>query len=184
MDDRQHAAEAGSGQGNATATGWIYSGLMRSATPTYQRPTAQCAIERALAVVGERWSLLILRDAHAGVTRFADFQANLGIATNVLITRLGKLVAAGVFEKRNYQMPGDRARPEYHLTQAGRDLALVMGALQQWGDTYFPLPKGPVTQRCNRVSGKKVAVSFIDEHGAPIDISQVRLDGPGAAGSS
>jgi DNA-binding HxlR family transcriptional regulator len=157
---------------------------MRSATRTYQPPTAQCAIERALAVVGERWSLLIIREAHAGVTRFADFQTNLGIATNMLITRLGTLVAAGVFERSEYRIPGDRARPEYHLTPAGRDLAIVLGALQQWGDTYFPLPKGPVTQRCNRLSGKKVAVSFIDEHGAPIDTSQVRLDGPGAAGPS
>jgi DNA-binding HxlR family transcriptional regulator len=157
---------------------------MPSETPPYQPPTAQCAIERALAVVGERWSLLILREAHAGVTRFADFQANLGIATNMLITRLGKLVAADIFEKREYQLPGDRARPEYHLTPAGRDLAIVLGALQQWGDAHFPLPKGPVSQRSNRVSGEKVSVSFVDELGAPIDTSQVRLDGPGPAAKS
>jgi DNA-binding HxlR family transcriptional regulator len=154
---------------------------MPAATPAYEPPTAQCAIERALAVVGERWSLLILREAHAGVTRFADFQANLGIATNMLITRLGKLVAADIFEKREYQLPGDRARPEYHLTPAGRDLAIVLGALQQWGDAHFPLPKGPVSQRSNRVSGEKVSVSFVDELGSPIDSSQVRLDGPGPA---
>jgi DNA-binding HxlR family transcriptional regulator len=155
---------------------------MSSATDAYRPPTAQCAIERSLAVVGERWSLLILREAHAGVTRFADFRAHLGIATNVLITRLGKLVAAGVFEKREYRTPGDRARPEYHLTPAGRDLALVLGALQQWGDTYLPLPKGPVTQRSERVSGKPVSVSFVNERGKPIDASQVHLEGPGAAG--
>jgi DNA-binding HxlR family transcriptional regulator len=154
---------------------------MPAATPAYEPPTAQCAIERALAVVGERWSLLILREAHAGVTRFADFQATLGIATNMLITRLGKLVAADIFEKREYQLPGDRARPEYHLTPAGRDLAIVLGALQQWGDAHFPLPKGPVSQRSNRVSGEKVSVSFVDELGSPIDSSQVRLDGPGPA---
>jgi DNA-binding HxlR family transcriptional regulator len=157
---------------------------MPSATPAYQPPMAQCAIERALAVVGERWSLLILREAHAGVTRFADFQANLGIATNMLIARLAKLVAADIFEKREYQLPGDRARPEYHLTPAGRDLAIVLGALQQWGDVHFPLPKGPVSQRSNRVSGEKVSVSFVDEHGAPIDSSQVRLDAPGPAAKS
>lgn len=157
---------------------------MPPATPAYEPPTAQCAIERALAVVGERWSLLILREAHAGVTRFADFQANLGIATNMLITRLGKLVAADIFEKREYQLPGDRARPEYHLTPAGRDLAVVLGALQQWGDAHFPLPKGPVSQRSNRVSGEKVSVSFVDELGSPIDSSQVRLDGPGPAANS
>jgi DNA-binding HxlR family transcriptional regulator len=157
---------------------------MPSATPPYQPPTAQCAIERALAVVGERWSLLILREAHAGVTRFADFQANLGIATNMLITRLGKLVAADIFEKGEYQLPGDRVRPEYHLTPAGRDLTIVLGALQQWGDAHYPLPKGPVSQRSNRVSGEKVSVSFVDEFGSPIDSGQVRLDGPGPAAQS
>jgi DNA-binding HxlR family transcriptional regulator len=151
---------------------------MRSASREYQLPTVQCAIERALAVIGDRWSMLIIREAHAGVTRFADFQANIGVATNVLNTRLRKLGDAGVFEKREYQMPGDRARLEYHLTPAGQDLALVLGALQQWGDTYLPLPTGPVTQRCSRVTGKKVAVSFVDELGKPIGISQVRLDGP------
>jgi DNA-binding HxlR family transcriptional regulator len=151
---------------------------MRPASPKHQLPTVQCAIERALTVVGERWSLLILREAHMGVTRFADFQTNIGVATNMLNTRLRTLVSAGVLEKREYQMPRDRARPEYHLTPAGRDLALVLGALQQWGDTYLPLPKGPVTQRCNRATGKRVAVSFIDEHGKPIDVSQVQLDGP------
>jgi DNA-binding HxlR family transcriptional regulator len=103
---------------------------MASVTCDYQPPAVTCAIESTLAVVGERWSLLILREAHAGTTRFADFQANLGIATNVLGTRLRKLVAAGVFEKTEYQVPGDRARPEYHLTPSGRDIGLVLGALQ------------------------------------------------------
>ncbi len=142
---------------------------------------AQCAIERTLAVIGERWSLLILRDAHGGVTRFADFQANLGIATNVLINRLGKLVAAGILEKREYRVPGDRARLEYHLTARGRDLAVVLGALQQWGDAHLPLPGGPVSQRADRVTGRPVTVSFVDESGAPIDLARVQLDGPGAA---
>jgi len=159
-----------------------YSGVVSTAPTEYQPPTAPCAIERTLAVIGERWSLLILREAHGGVTRFVDFQTNLGIATNVLITRLGKLVAAGVLEKREYQLPGERTRPEYHLSQTGRDLAIVLGALQQWGDAHLPLPKGPVTQRANRATGKPVSVSFVDERGAPIDSSQVEIDGPGAAG--
>jgi DNA-binding HxlR family transcriptional regulator len=174
--------DRGVGSRDRAASDRFYAGLVSTAPPTYEPPTAQCAIERTLTVVGERWSLLILREAHAGVTRFADFQANLGVATNVLVTRLRKLVDAGVFEKREYQVPGDRTRPEYHLTPSGRELGLVLGALQQWGDTYFPLPRGAVTQRSNRATGKKVAVSFVDEHGAPIDVSQVRLDGPGPGG--
>jgi DNA-binding HxlR family transcriptional regulator len=138
---------------------------------------ATCAIERSLAVLGERWSLLILRDAHAGITRFAEFQSQLGVSTNILAARLDKLVAAGVLEKQEYQDPGERTRPEYRLTAAGFDLCVVLGALQQWGDTYLPLPGGPVTARCERNTGKAVHVSFIDDSGSPIDPHQVRLDG-------
>lgn len=149
-----------------------------SNTSSYEPSTAVCAIERALSVVGERWSLLVLREAFMGVTRFADFQHNLGIATNVLSTRLDKLVAAGVLNKDDYQRPGERARPEYHLTDAGRDFAVVLGALQQWGDTNLPLPAGPVSQRCHRETGKPVAVRFVDELGSPLDSDDIRLDGP------
>lgn len=149
-----------------------------SRTATLEAPTAACAIERTLSVIGERWSLLILREAFLGITRFADLQSRLGIATNVLSTRLDKLVAAGILTKDDYRRPGERARPEYHLTDAGRDLAVVLGALQQWGDDYLPLPTGPVNQRCNRETGKPVAVSFVDERGTALAIDEVRLDGP------
>jgi DNA-binding HxlR family transcriptional regulator len=166
--------------GGARAVERTYSDQVRSSAKEFQSPTSSCAIERTLAVVGERWSLLILREAHTGTTRFAEFQTNLGVATNVLATRLDKLVAAGLLEKREYKAPGDRVRPEYLLTQPGRDLCVVLGALQQWGDTHLPLPGGPVTQRCDRTTGKRVAVSFIDHTGSPIEPAQVRLDGPGA----
>jgi HxlR-like helix-turn-helix len=97
-----------------------------------------------------------------------------------LAARLDKLVGAGVLEKREYKDPGVRGRPEYRLTAAGFDLCVVLGALQQWGDTYLPLPGGPVTARCERNTGKPVSVSFIDDSGAPIDPHHVRLDGPGS----
>jgi DNA-binding HxlR family transcriptional regulator len=147
-------------------------------TPLYEPSTVVCAIERALSVVGDRWSLLILRDAFMGVTRFAEFQQSLGIATNVLSTRLDKLVAGEVLRKDDYQRPGERARPEYHLTDAGHDLAVVLGALQQWGDTHLPLSAGPVSQRCHRNTGRPVAVRFVDELGSPVDEDDIRLDGP------
>jgi len=156
----------------------IYGHEMRQTTQEFEPPTATCAIERSLAVVGERWSLLILRDAHAGITRFAEFQAQLGVATNILAARLDKLVAAGVLEKQEYKDPGERARPQYRLTASGFDLCVVLGALQQWGDTYLPLAGGPVTARCERNTGKSASVSFIDDTGSPIDPHHVRLDGP------
>lgn len=106
---------------------------------TYDRQV--CSIARTLEVVGERWSLLIVRDAlFAHVTRFNDFQHNLGVATNVLTTRLESLVAAGVMERGK---GGGRAgQGEYLLTNKGRDLAPALIALTAWGDRWAS-PEGP-----------------------------------------
>jgi DNA-binding HxlR family transcriptional regulator len=93
-----------------------------------------CSIAGALDLVGERWSLLILRDAFLGVTRFADFRSRLGIAPNVLTTRLDALVGAGVLERRAYDPARDRA--DYVLTAKGRDLWPVLVTLRQWGDRW------------------------------------------------
>lgn len=102
-----------------------------------------CSIARTLDVVGEWWTLLILRDAFLGVTRFDDWQARLGIARNVLAARLDHLVDQGVLERRRYQ---DRPpRHEYVLTAKGRDLGPVLSALRTWGDAHAPPPGGPTT---------------------------------------
>jgi DNA-binding HxlR family transcriptional regulator len=82
----------------------------------YIEPTATCSIERSVEVPGERWTFLILRQAHGGTTRFADFRDDLGIAPDVLGARLEKLVSAGVMERREYQAPGECTRLDYHLT--------------------------------------------------------------------
>ena len=97
--------------------------------------TQICSIARALEVVGERWSLLIVRDAlFGGVTRFSDFQHNLGIATNVLTARLDGFVDAGIMTRRRYS--GQPEQYEYLLTDKGRDLAPALIALTQWGDRW------------------------------------------------
>jgi DNA-binding HxlR family transcriptional regulator len=99
-----------------------------------------CSAARALEVVGERWSLLIIRDAlFAGATRFGDFLA-LGIATNILKNRLDGFIAAGIMQRRK-----DARNPEHHeylLTQRGRELAPIILALTQWGDRWAA-PEGP-----------------------------------------
>ena len=146
------------------------------ARATTEPPT--CSIERSLGVIGERWTFLILRQAHAGTERFADFEAALGIAPNLLTARLDTLVRAGVMEKREYREPGQRARPSYHLTQAGIDLRLVLGAIQQWGDRYMPLASGPIIARQNIATGKPVRVGFIDEHDQPVDQADVTISAP------
>jgi DNA-binding HxlR family transcriptional regulator len=102
-----------------------------------------CSVARTLAVVGEKWTLLVLREAFYGIQRFADFQANLGIARNLLATRLSTLVDHGILRRETYQEPGSRPRQQYRLTDKGRDLFPALIALLQWGDTYVADPVGP-----------------------------------------
>lgn len=97
-----------------------------------------CPIARAMAVLGERWSMLILREAMLGRTRFSDFRKELGIAPDILSNRLSALVAAGVFEVVDYQEPGDRRRQRYELTDAGHDVSTILVALGQWGRRHMP----------------------------------------------
>ena len=101
----------------------------------------ECSAARTLELVGERWSLLILRDAmFGGYTRFSQFQRSLGIATNILANRLEGFVAAGLVERRQPRSSGEPA--EYLLTQKGLELKPVIIALTEWGDTW--LQPGPV----------------------------------------
>jgi DNA-binding HxlR family transcriptional regulator len=98
-------------------------------------PNETCSGARALEVVGERWSLLILRDAiFRGTTRFTDFQQALGLAPNVLQSRLELFVEAGLMTQHGR---------EYRLTESGRDLTSVYVTLTQWGDRWVPHPQGP-----------------------------------------
>ncbi|MET0738904.1 MAG: helix-turn-helix domain-containing protein, partial [Acidimicrobiales bacterium] len=94
----------------------------------------QCSVAQALEVVGEWWSFLIIRDAFLGVNRFGQFQDRLGIARNVLSTRLDALVEHGVLKRVAYQ--DNPVRHEYKLTEKGRDLWLSLTALREWGDRW------------------------------------------------
>ena len=94
-----------------------------------------CSIARSLEVVGEWWTLLIIRDAFLGVTRFKDFQERLGIAPNILTARLDKLVGAGILQRQTYEEARDRG--DYVLTKQGRALWPVMVTLRQWGDDWL-----------------------------------------------
>lgn len=97
-----------------------------------------CPIARSLGVLGERWSMLIVRDAMLGSTRFSEFRTSLGIAPDILSARLTALVAAGVFETVEYQEPGARRRRRYELTTAGRELSTILASLAQWARTHLP----------------------------------------------
>jgi DNA-binding HxlR family transcriptional regulator len=100
-----------------------------------------CSIARTLEVVGERWTLLIIRDALLGLRRFEEFQDSLGMARNVLTNRLSKLVADGLLDRVCYQERPPRY--EYRPTGKAKDLLTVLAALMHWGDEYAEGPAGP-----------------------------------------
>ncbi|AWS44624.1 helix-turn-helix domain-containing protein [Streptosporangium sp. 'caverna'] len=149
-------------------------------TKTDRPPEPRCSIARSLQVLGERWTLLIVREAFAGRTRFADFRDSLGIASDLLTNRLNTLVEAGVMERRPYQEAGARLRHDYHLTPAGRELTMVLASLQQWGDANRPHEDGLSMPHRSRSSGRPVRVAFVDDSGAPVPQEDVEFVYPSA----
>lgn len=135
-----------------------------------------CNIERALTLFRDRWSLLILREAAGGATRFGVFRRRLGIASDVLAARLAELVAAGVLERVAYREPGERERAEYRLTDAGRDATVVLGALGDWGRRHMPvdLPTAP-PRFVDGTTGEQVRVAFVDAAGRALPPEAVAL---------
>ena len=140
-----------------------------------------CSIASALDVVGEPWTLLIVRDAFYGVRRFDDFQENLGIARNVLTARLKKLVEAGVFRKVAYrQRP---LRHEYRLTEKGAALFTVIIGLKEWGDRFGGAARnGKPMELVDGRDGRLVEPTLIDAtSGQRLELTNVRaVAGAGA----
>ena len=130
----------------------------------------QCPIARGLEHVGEWWSILILRDAFRGLTRFDEFSESLGIAPNMLTRRLAALVEAGLLERRRYnERP---PRDEYVLTERGRDFRPVMLAMLAFGNKHFP-PDDRTVQIVNAATGAKVDPLLVDP------ATGLAVDGPG-----
>ena len=142
-----------------------------------------CSVARALEVIGERWTILILRDSFLGVRRFDDFQRSLGIARNVLNARLQRLVDAGVLERRLYN--ARPARFEYRLTERGRELWPALVSLMQWGDRHLAGEAGPPLGVEHRDCGGRVDERRVCEAcGAKVEVREVRaVPGPGADAS-
>lgn len=131
------------------------AGLGQCVAPDPDGADEPCSIAHTLAVIGDRWTVLILRDVFRGVHRFSELEASLGIAKNLLSNRLGRLVAAGVLEKVPYQ---DRpVRHEYRLTERGRDLSPTLIALMGWGDRWM-------------ADGRPPTVLVHDECGTPLEL--------------
>lgn len=120
---------------------------------------AHCPIARSLLCVGDAWSILILRDAFLGLTRFDQFRKSLGIAPTMLTSRLATLTDEGLLEKRRYMVRP--ARDEYILTPAGRDFLPVLIMLNAWGGKHRP--GGDVTRYVDAETGKEIVPIAVDQ---------------------
>ena len=129
---------------------------------------------QAAELLGDRWTLLILREAFYGVQRYDDMRADTGAPRSMLTDRLAKLVAAGVLERRPYQEAGDRVRYAYALTEKGRDLAWVLLAMKEWGEKHLIGGLGPVAP-VDAETGQELRLGLHTTDGKPVEISQARL---------
>jgi DNA-binding HxlR family transcriptional regulator len=119
-----------------------------------------CSIQRTLEIVGEKWTLLVLREAFYGVRRFSDFQQQLGCARNILSARLGTLVDRGILVRQPYREPGSRPRDEYRLTETGLELFPALVALMRWGDRWTADEAGPPVDVVHRDCGEPVTAEL------------------------
>ena len=149
---------------------------MTDAPPIRRSPVARrdCNLARSFELIGDRWTLLILRSALYGVRRFDDFQADLDLPRSVLSNRLAGLVESGIMERREYRETGQRARVEYPLTRMGRTLGLPFLAITQWGDRWVGDRPSPLTLR-SKASGQKLSAALVDERGERVQASDIEM---------
>lgn len=130
--------------------------------------SASCSIARTAQILGDRWTVLIVRDLFNGVRRFDELQSHLGIARGVLTQRLTLLLDAGVIDKRPVAIEGERARHEYVLTEAGRELRTILVAIMDWGDRHRSEAGGPPVSLRHRDCGTSVHAHLTCEAGHEI----------------
>jgi DNA-binding HxlR family transcriptional regulator len=124
----------------------------------------ECNLSKSFELIGDRWTLLILRSALYGLRRFDDFQADLDVPRSVLSNRLAGLVDTGIMERREYREGRQRARVEYPLTKMGQALGLPFMAMAAWGDKWLGDGISPLTLR-SRSTGQRLSVALVDERG-------------------
>jgi DNA-binding HxlR family transcriptional regulator len=135
---------------------------------------ARCGMAQAARILGDKWVLLILREAFYGVSRFDDLRADIDAPRAILSDRLRRLVADGVLEKLPYRDAGDRARFEYRLTERGRALSLAFMAMMEWADEYLMDDPSPV-ELVARDGGAKLRVGFVKASAQVLQVKDVRL---------
>jgi DNA-binding HxlR family transcriptional regulator len=131
-----------------------------SRPPALDWSVDNCSVGRTLAIVGEKWSLLVLREVFQGIRRFEDMQRRTGIPRQVLSARLSHLVDEQILRRESYREPGQRERHEYRLTQKGIDLHPVLVSLLAWGDAYACDLEGPSIELYHKDCGAPVALAL------------------------
>jgi DNA-binding HxlR family transcriptional regulator len=134
----------------------------------------ECSIARAMEVVGDRWSILLLREAYYGTRRFDEFQYYLGVAPNILSARLKKFVDLGMMTR--VPLPEHGGRYEYVLTKKGRDFFPTYLALKKWGDDWLAEPAGPQVVFRDRASGRQIEYpTLLSARGKPLQLEDVEI---------
>jgi DNA-binding HxlR family transcriptional regulator len=138
-----------------------------------------CTVQRALAVLGDRWSFVVLREVFNGLRRFDDMRVRTGIPRQVLSGRLTTLVAEGLLRREPYREPHQRQRSEYRLTQKGLDLYPILVALNEWGTAYYADPEGSPLAFRHRDCAGEVSVALQCSRGHQVDSVRDVLPAPG-----
>jgi DNA-binding HxlR family transcriptional regulator len=141
-----------------------------------------CTLARAMEILGERWTVVVLREVFSGIRRFDDMRVRTGIPRQVLTNRLAALVGHGVLRREPYQEPGARVRHEYRLTDKGFDLYPMLIAVAEWGNRHLADPEGPPISYVHRDCGAEVRTVMRCDDGHDVtDSRQVApRPGPGA----
>lgn len=139
-------------------------------------PPEQCTLAHSFELIGDRWTLLILRSAMYGVRRFEDFRAELNIPRTILSRRLAHLVEHGLMERRAYREPGQRARAEYPLTDKGVALRVPFLAMWEWGSRWVRDTRSHEVAFRNRDNDRKIRVALVDERGEVVDPSRLKAE--------
>lgn len=137
--------------------------------PALAFSTRNCTIGRAMEVLGERWTLVVLREVFNGVRRFDDMQVHASVPRQVLANRLGRLVDDGILRREPYRADGQRVRHEYRLTPKGLDLYPVLVAVSGWGDRYLADPEGAPVEFEHRGCGSPVGLRMVCADGHEIE---------------
>jgi DNA-binding HxlR family transcriptional regulator len=155
---------------------------MPTAPPALAYSVENCTIGRTLEILGERWTLVVLREVFNGVRRFEDMRRHTAIPRQVLTNRLNGLVDAGILRRHPYREPGERERHEYRLTPRGLDLYPVLVALAAWGDRYLADHEGPPVEFEHRGCGHRVELDLRCGGGHGLDSPReiATRPGPGA----